>query len=717
MMHALTEGITPFLAWVIRTSLQASVLVLIVLALQAAMRDRLAPRWRDALWLLVLARLVLPWAPESHWSLYNVFPSWQPDRVASVSGELFASGATLVAIPPSEAFGLATARADPPRAASPAETMRSERARVVAIDDAPVASAAPPLLAIVEDAPPPSVTPPSHDAAIRPIDALAAAWLAGVVFLIGLALVRSLRLSSIVRRGRELSAAPWRDVLDECRRAMGVSARTRIVETPAVNTPALCGVWRPRLLFPAGALDALGGARLRHVFLHELAHVRRLDIARNWLCAILAAIHWFNPLVWYAFHRMRGDRELVCDALALERLGPGEADAYGRTIIHLLESLARPRRVPSLAGVLESHHHIQRRIAMIANYDARPRRLPLLAAALLLAVGCMTLTNARSDAQDAAPSAATVPAPTPSTSSIESTASTPSEASVPTLSELPSIGRLMRSESDATADATDSPEIARIKLERAKRLYEVVSQRHAQGRATSGELIEAQTALRVAEAEAARDPLAAARARLEGAKLKLEATRQQFEVGRASQEAMIEAESALQIAQAAVRATESQRGRSATRARADVAPRKAAVAAEAGVAQGELNELQAMVKRLVSENQALRDELRQLGRPQAGAVFGASRAEPYSASASRMTLLRKRHELTVEESLDLDAELLKVRRIVLGVGGEAGDEQRTAVQRESAIRAMQRELQEQMAQIEAELNELQQSQTRMNIAQ
>jgi len=27
--------------------------------------------------------------------------------------------------------------------------------------------------------------------------------------------------------------------------------------------------------------------------------------------------HWFNPVIWFAFCRMRADRELACDALAL----------------------------------------------------------------------------------------------------------------------------------------------------------------------------------------------------------------------------------------------------------------------------------------------------------------------------------------------------------------------------------------------------------------
>jgi beta-lactamase regulating signal transducer with metallopeptidase domain len=44
---------------------------------------------------------------------------------------------------------------------------------------------------------------------------------------------------------------------------------------------------------------------LRHVFLHELAHLKRHDIALNWLFAGAQALHWFNPLVWLAFQQAR----------------------------------------------------------------------------------------------------------------------------------------------------------------------------------------------------------------------------------------------------------------------------------------------------------------------------------------------------------------------------------------------------------------------------
>ena len=89
-------------------------------------------------------------------------------------------------------------------------------------------------------------------------------------------------------------------------------------------------------LLPPGAIESLGSQRLRHVFMHELAHLKRKDVLVNWLMATLQVLHWFNPLIWYAFYRIRAERELACDAIVLSRAGLEDSPEYGKTIVHLL---------------------------------------------------------------------------------------------------------------------------------------------------------------------------------------------------------------------------------------------------------------------------------------------------------------------------------------------------------------------------------------------
>ena len=60
-----------------RTSLQAGILVVLVLGIQWALGARMSPRWRSALWLLVVARLLLPASFATAVSIYNLLPNWR----------------------------------------------------------------------------------------------------------------------------------------------------------------------------------------------------------------------------------------------------------------------------------------------------------------------------------------------------------------------------------------------------------------------------------------------------------------------------------------------------------------------------------------------------------------------------------------------------------------------------------------------------------------
>ena len=62
-LTALSEGL---LAGIWRTSWQVGVLVALVLVIQALFARWLTPRWRYALWLLVVLRAFVPVVPQSH---------------------------------------------------------------------------------------------------------------------------------------------------------------------------------------------------------------------------------------------------------------------------------------------------------------------------------------------------------------------------------------------------------------------------------------------------------------------------------------------------------------------------------------------------------------------------------------------------------------------------------------------------------------------------
>jgi beta-lactamase regulating signal transducer with metallopeptidase domain len=356
-----------FFDWLLRSSWQAAVLTVLVLLAQLALGKRLDGRWRHLLWCLVVARLLLPWSPPSPASLYNYLHfAHQP--------------------------------ASPPAAILPA---------------APVAARSPtPLLSPAPNSPPPApvtIAPrpastlsspliaPPHRILPRWSVLLAAAWAAGVGILLARLIVQNYRFRRRLRSATEPADQELVRLFEDCRAAMGVSSGLRLIQTRRVATPALYGLFRLRLLLPPDLAARFSPTELRHIFLHELSHVRRHDMAMQWLITVLRIVHWFNPVLWFGFRRMVADRELACDELALSAVAEGESPAYGRTIVKLLEYYAGASPQPGLVGILEDKDQIFRRVSMIAAFK-RHSRWSIIGAASAAVLGLATLTGAQTQA-------------------------------------------------------------------------------------------------------------------------------------------------------------------------------------------------------------------------------------------------------------------------------------------------------------------------------
>jgi bla regulator protein BlaR1 len=348
--------------WLGRSSLHAGGLVIVVLLVQAACGRRLPPRWRCALWWLVMLRLLMPALPPARWSALNLLPTAGDSPPLPIDQEARANGAILFVF---------------------------------------------------------------------------ALWLAGVLVAAGLIALRHRRTRALVATGSPISDETAHALLDECRSNMRVRQRVGLLESPALEAPILAGVLRPQLLLPAGAVRDLQTTGLRDVFLHELAHVRRRDLAVAWLMSVLLVIHWCNPLLWLASRRMRIDRECACDALALDALRADERQTYGRTLLHLLERVMRPALLPRVgaAGVVESRREVERRLRLIARHRRSSRAGAIAGAAVLIMLGAALLT----EAPPSAAATATI---------IVTAAETPARAAFGPVGDAPPAGVIRASERD-----------------------------------------------------------------------------------------------------------------------------------------------------------------------------------------------------------------------------------------------------------------------------
>jgi len=359
-MQSFITQLSLFFGWVLVSSAQAGVLVCLIFVVKAVIRNRLAVRWHYWLWLIVLVRMVTPWAPPSSFSIFTLISRAKITVPAEHIAKLTHTAETPCLSPQGDAPELFQPHTPP--ALAPAIPYSPQQRTSLSLNV---------------------------------VDILSLLWITVTLSLALFASACNFRLWRLVKSQRLLTEAKILDLFEDCKARMNIQTIVGIVVTDKVTSPALFGVVRPRLLIPAGMLETLTTHQLRYIFLHELGHLKRRDIYLGYLMVILQLLHWFNPLVWLAFARMRTERELACDALVLSTVASDEAQPYGRTLVDVFKRFARIPYAPAVAGILENKSQLKRRIIMVANFKKGSYRWSVLAVVLLVVLGAVFLTNAQ----------------------------------------------------------------------------------------------------------------------------------------------------------------------------------------------------------------------------------------------------------------------------------------------------------------------------------
>ena len=195
-----------------------------------------------------------------------------------------------------------------------------------------------------------------------------AAWALGAALM----LLRMLVAYWHLRRLRVRSSV-WDDG-GACRAladSLGIATPVALLEGASGSMPMTAGVLHPAIFLPAGAA-AWGDERRRVVLLHELAHVRRGDVAAHMTARAALSLNWWNPLAWLAWRELLKESERAADDLVLAA-GAKPSDYAG----HLLE-VARSMQPPASAvlGAVAMARRAELEGRLLAILDSRVRRMP-----------------------------------------------------------------------------------------------------------------------------------------------------------------------------------------------------------------------------------------------------------------------------------------------------------------------------------------------------
>ena len=180
--------------------------------------------------------------------------------------------------------------------------------------------------------------------------------IAGALWLTGL-VVGATRLVVAARRvhvlRRDASAAGNRTLTRLARR---MSRRLSLDRVPVrcsarASVPMVIGWRRPVILLPAATMQQLGPRQLRALLAHEFEHVRRGDIAANFVQLLIDLLLFHHPAARWLSGVVRSEREYCCDDAAVASVrDPRE---YIRALARLEDARATtPFAVAARSGTL-----------------------------------------------------------------------------------------------------------------------------------------------------------------------------------------------------------------------------------------------------------------------------------------------------------------------------------------------------------------------------
>ncbi len=355
-----------FFDWVIETSIMASILVGLILCVKILLRNKITPRWQYMLWMILIVRLLLPWSPDSSYSIYSLLS--------------YSSGV-------SEIFQKDTTPAIQQKSVSEDKTNHS----VTTKGDGYKSNS----VNVMKESDQIDSNKKKEDTTLSVYKVTLYIWLFGVAILATITCITNRRLYSYIKKQPNITDEKIVGIFENCKQSMGIKKQIPLRLAGKISSPTVFGLFRPRVLLSSRHMKVLNEQQLQYIFYHELSHMKRRDIAVNWVLYSLIILNWFNPILWYAYSCMREDQELACDAFALTFIESEEQIAYGHTIITLLEHYSSYYQAPNLANLSRNKRTLKRRILMIKKFQKKSYRWSALGIIAIVAVATISLFNAR----------------------------------------------------------------------------------------------------------------------------------------------------------------------------------------------------------------------------------------------------------------------------------------------------------------------------------
>lgn len=218
-------------------------------------------------------------------------------------------------------------------------------------------------------------------------------WFSGMTTFSLMLIIKMSHLRRLHQSQTDPEIPDWfNELLIRTANQLSVKKIPSVIFSKNAKSPAVYGLFRPVLLLPEWCLDQLSQDQTEHVLMHELCHMKRGDLLVHWFCLILQVIYWFNPLLIWTRRQMRHVCEICCD-LSVADILREKTISYRNTLLITARELLAETVEPGLGflGVFEEPFRLVTRLKWLEKktWGNKKRKASMVIVTAFLMIFCV----------------------------------------------------------------------------------------------------------------------------------------------------------------------------------------------------------------------------------------------------------------------------------------------------------------------------------------
>lgn len=312
-------------------SLSGSLLIIILFGGKHFLKDRVSRQWQYYIWLIVIARLLLPFAPETN-----------------LMGTLFQTIDHRIV-----QFDMV----------QPSKQNQANFANIP--DTLPVDGEQ----ENVKQTETPPVYQPVNDMITLLVHNIWLVWLTVALILFIQKMTVYKGFVRYVKAGQiPISDTELLDRLAVIGEQAGVKKPVELCLNPLMSSPLLIGFFNPCIVLPSTDISEKD---FRYIVLHELTHYRRRDMFYKWLVQVTVCLHWFNPLVYLMSREINKACEFSCDEVIISKSDSNGAQEYGKTLLDAMAKAGSYKESLASITLNENKEMLKERLGAIMSFKKK----------------------------------------------------------------------------------------------------------------------------------------------------------------------------------------------------------------------------------------------------------------------------------------------------------------------------------------------------------